>query len=151
MALWVKRARIEATKKAQWTETVNRVFPLPFEERRARVGMLSYRNWRFTRLIPYIAGPTIMSGLFLEGRDIPHENCLTSMHIWFADHGFFRHDTIKALNPAYEHERMAFESKTNDRRFRFTGGDTLSERELREFAAINIDKSRMKDENAFGL
>jgi hypothetical protein len=152
MSLWVKKAKVEQQRKAQWVETLNRVYPLPFEERRSRVGMVTYRNWRMARFIPFIVPPFMMGGMILESREVPHEHLFTAFHVWCADVGFFRHDTIKALNPAYDHERMAFDTKNNDRKFRLSGADSISEREMREFAAINIDAARVRDGgNTYGL
>ena len=152
MSLWVKRAQGEAVRNASFVESVNRVFPLPFEERRTRVGMVKYRTYKWLRAGPYVVIPFLICAIILESREAPHENVFTGLHLWMADQGLYRHDTIKALNPAFEHERMALEAKYNDRSWRFTGGDTISERELREFVAINVDKSKIKgDGNPYGL
>ena len=152
MSLWVKRAQGEALRNANFTETVNRVFPLPFEERRTRVGMVKYRTWRWMRAGPYVMIPFLLSGIVLESREAPHENIFTALHLWMADQGLYRHDTIKALNPAFDSERMALESKYNDRSWRFTGGDQISDRELREFVAINVDKAKLTGSgNPYGL
>jgi hypothetical protein len=152
MSLWVKRAQGEAVRNASFMESVNRVFPMPFEERRTRVGMVKYRTWRWIRAGPYAIVPLLLGGIVLESRDSPHENVFTALHLWLADQGLFRHDTIKALNPAFETERMALEAKFNDRSWRFTGGDQISERELREFIAINVDKSKIEGcKNPYGL
>ncbi|AIO01991.1 hypothetical protein LPMP_343680 [Leishmania panamensis] len=138
--LWVKRAKAEMTRHSRVLETINRVFPMPFEERRSRVGMTSYATYRWLRYFPVILVPVIVLGTLLETRDNPQEHVFTSMHLWLADHGVFRHDTVKALNPAFEDERRSIEWKANDRKWRFTGMDMPSEREIREFAAINIDR-----------
>ena len=152
MSLWVKRAKVEATRRTRWVETLNRLFPLPFEERRSRVGMLSYKSFRWFRFLPWVLPPIAMVGIITEARDIPHEHIFTALHIWMADQGLFRHDTIKALNPAFEMERLALENKMNDRKWRFTGGDGLSEREAREFAAININRATVREGgNVYGL
>lgn len=152
MSLWIKRAQGEAVRNASFVETVNRVAPLPFEERRSRVGMVKYRMWRWLRAGPYVIVPALCIGIVLEAREAPHETMVTAFHIWLADQGVFRHDTIKALNPAFDSERMALEAKWNDRSWRFTGGDQISERELREFIAINVDKSKIQGEkNPYGL
>lgn len=142
MSLWIKRAQTDVQKKSQFMVTMNKTFSIPFEERRSRVGSLSYKTWRWVRFLPWIVAPVAIVGMILESRDIPHEHVFTALHIWLADHGVFRHDSIKAINPAYEHERMAFEAKSNDRKWRFTGGDLLSDRELREFAAMSIERQR---------
>lgn len=152
MSLWVKRAKVEATRRSQWLETLNRVFPLPFEERRSRIGMVSYKHWRWMRIIPWVCPPIVFFGVVFETRDVPHDHIFTALHVWMADHGVFRHDTIKALNPAFEHERLAIDAKNADRKWRFTGGDGLSERELREFAAINVERATVREgNNNFGL
>ncbi len=152
MSLWVKRAKVEANRRSKFVETINRIFPLPFEERRARVGMMSYKTFRWFRFIPWLLPPVCFTGIMLESRDVPHEHIFTALHVWLADHGLFRHDTIKALNPAFEIERMALENKICDRKWRFTGGDGLSEREAREFAAININRATLRDGgNVYGL
>ncbi|CUG40933.1 Hypothetical protein, putative [Bodo saltans] len=148
-AVWVKRAKSEATRHSRLMETINRVMPLPFEERRARVGFLSYATFRYMRYFPIVLVPAIMIGTILETRDIPTEHVLTSLHLWLADHGMFRHDTVKALNPAYDDERRSIEWKQNDRKWRFTGLDMPSEREIKEFAAINIDRQRQLPKDFF--
>jgi hypothetical protein len=152
MSLWVKRAKVEATRRSRWVETLNRIFPLPFEERRSRVGVVTYKTYRWYRFLPWILPPMAMGGIFLEARDVPHDHIFTSLHIYCADMGMFRHDTIKALNPAFEHERLALDNKLNDRKWRFTGGDGLSEREAKEFAAININRATVREgNNVYGL
>ncbi|KAG5492801.1 hypothetical protein JKF63_01381 [Porcisia hertigi] len=138
--LWVKRAKAEMTRHSRVLETINRIFPMPFEERRSRVGMASYATYRWLRYFPVILVPCVVIGTLLETRDNPQEHVFTSLHLWLADHGVFRHDTVKALNPAFEDERRSIEWKANDRKWRFTGTDMPSEREIREFAAINIDR-----------
>lgn len=145
-AVWVKRARAEVTRHSRVMETINRVLPLPFEERRARVGMVSYGTYRYLRYFPLVLVPTILIGAILETRDLPNEHLFTALHLWLADHGVFRHDTVKALNPAYEDERRTLEWKQNDRKWRFTGSDLPSEREIKEFAAINLDRQRQISE-----
>ncbi|EPY38835.1 hypothetical protein AGDE_05094 [Angomonas deanei] len=140
--LWVKRAKAEVTRHSRVLETINRVLPMPFEERRGRVGMLSYGTYRWARYFPLVLVPFVLIGSIMETRDNPQENVFTSLHLWLADHGMFRHDTIKALNPAFEDERRSISWKANDRKWRFTGADMPSERELKEFAAINIDRQR---------
>lgn len=140
--LWVKRAKAEVSRHSRLLETVNRVFPLPFEERRSRVGMMTYGTYRWMRYFPFVLIPLILGGAILETRDNPQEHVFTALHLWLADHGVFRHDSIKALNPAFEDERRSIQWKANDRKWRFTGTDMPSERELREFAAINIEHQR---------
>ncbi|ORC92082.1 uncharacterized protein TM35_000042960 [Trypanosoma theileri] len=140
--LWVKRAKAEVTRHSRLLETLNRVFPMPFEERRSRVGMVSYGTYRWFRYFPIVLVPAVLIGVILETRDIPQEHVFTSLHLWLADHGMFRHDTVKALNPAFEDERREIEWKANDRKWRFTGIDMPSEKEMREFTAINIERIR---------
>ncbi|CCW61422.1 unnamed protein product [Phytomonas sp. EM1] len=140
--LWVKKAKAEVSRHSRMLETINRVFPMPFEERRGRVGTVTYGTYRWLRYFPFFLVPLILGGAILETRDNPKEHVFTALHLWLADHGVFRHDTVKALNPAYEDERREIEWKTNDRKWRFTGTDTPSERELREFAAINMERQR---------
>lgn len=144
-SLWVKKAKVEAQKRSAWVDAINRVFPLPFEERRARIGAMPYKHFRWYRYLPWIVPPLFATAVIIESRDVPHEHVFTALHLWLADHGVFRHDTIKALNPAFEHERMAMDIKNNDRKWRFTGGDMLTDKELREFAAINVDRARQRD------
>lgn len=141
-ALWVKRAKAEVTRHSRLMETINRVFPIPFEERRSRVGFLSYGTFRWARYAPILLVPITIVGAVLETRDVPTEHVFTALHLWLADHGVFRHDTVKALNPAYEDERRSIEWKQNDRKWKFTGLDLPNEREIKEFAAINIDRQR---------
>jgi hypothetical protein len=148
-AVWVKRAKSEATRHSRLMETINRVIPLPFEERRARVGFMSYGTFRYMRYFPIVLVPTILAGAILETRDVPTEHIFTPLHLWLADHGVFRHDTVKALNPAYDDERRSVEWKQNDRKWRFTGVDMPSEREIKEFAAINIDRQRQLPKDFF--
>ncbi|KAH8604175.1 hypothetical protein ERJ75_001733100 [Trypanosoma vivax] len=145
--LWVKRARAEVSRHSRILETLNRVFPMPFEERRSRVGMVTYGTYRWFRYFPILLVPIVVTGTILETRDVPHEHVFTPLHLWLADHGMFRHDTVKALNPAFENERRAIEWKTNDRKWRFTGLDMPSGKELREFAAININAKRSLSSN----
>lgn len=145
-ALWVKRAKAEVSRHSRMLETLNRVLPMPFEERRSRVGFLSYATFRWARYFPVALIPMIVVGAILETRDIPTEHIFTSLHLWLADHGVFRHDTVKALNPAYDDERRSIEWKQNDRKWRFTGTDLPSEREIKEFAAIHVDKQRQLSE-----
>ena len=66
MSLWVKRAKVEATRRSRWVETLNRVFPLPFEERRSRVGVLTYKTFRWFRIIPWVLPPMCMFGMVAE-------------------------------------------------------------------------------------
>jgi len=141
-SLWVKRAKIETSRRVKWNEALNRVLPLPFEERRARIGMLTYRVWRWWRYLGLIIPPILLWGVMMETRETPHENMFTSLHVWLADQGFWRHSTIKALNPAYENERLAFDARMNDRRYRTTGADQFSQKEMREWSAINIARAR---------
>ncbi|KAH9601711.1 hypothetical protein LSM04_006387 [Trypanosoma melophagium] len=141
--LWVKRAKAEVSRHSRLLETLNRVFPMPFEERRSRVGMVSYGTYRWFRYFPIVLVPAVLIGVILETREIPQEHVFTSLHLWLADHGMFRHDTVKALNPAFEDERREIEWKTNDRKWRFTGIDIPSEKEMHEFAAINIESQRL--------
>lgn len=140
--IWVKRAKAEVSRHSRLMETINRVAPMPFEERRAKVGFLSYGAFRYLRYFPFVIVPGILLGSILEMRDVPTENIFTSLHLWMADQGLFRHDTVKALNPAFEDERRSIEWKANDRKWRVTGMDMPSEREIKEYAAINIERHR---------
>jgi hypothetical protein len=140
--VYVKRVTAEVRRNSAWLETINRIMPMPFEERRGRVGMVSYAHWKWMRLLPFVAIPAIGIGTILETRSIPQEHVFTALHLWLADHGVFRHDSVKALNPAYEDERRQIEWKSTDRKWRFTGLDSPSEREIKEFAALNIERQR---------
>lgn len=142
MSLWIKRANAEVDRSVRLIESINRILPVPFEDRRSKVGMITYGTWRWLRFTPVVLVPFLTFCAIAEARDHPHENVLTALHLWLADHGMFRHDTVKALNPTFEDERVAMEWKLNDRKWRLTGADLLSDRELREFAAINIEKQR---------
>jgi hypothetical protein len=141
-ALWVKRVKVETEKYQRVTELINKIAPTPFEERRSRVGTVTYKTWRRIRFAPAIVFPMCIIGGISEMRDLPHENIFTGLHLWLADNGVFRHDTVRALNPAFEDERRSVEYKSNDRKWRFTGADLPSEREIKEFAAINLEKQR---------
>ena len=145
MSLWIKRAQAEVGRRNSLAESLSRVMPMPFEERRGRVGMVPYNTFRWFRYLPWVVCPGICIGVMLESRDVPTEHCFTPLHVWLADHGFFRHDTIKALNPSFDQERIAAEHSNTDRKWRFTGADLLSEREVREFAAMTIEKQRLRE------
>ncbi len=141
-AVWVKRVKVETEKYHRFSELVNKALPTPFEERRSKVGSVSYRTWKYLRWFPVLFFPSLFVCGISEMRDLPHENVFTGLHLWLADNGVFRHDTVRALNPAFEDERRSVEFKSNDRKWRFTGSDLPSEREIKEFAAINLDKQR---------
>ena len=141
-ALWVKRVKVETEKYQRVTELVNKCLPTPFEERRSKVGAVSYKTFRWLRYSPLFLFPICIVGGISEMRDLPHENVFTGLHLWLADNGVFRHDTVRALNPAFEDERRSVEYKSNDRKWRFTGADLPSEREIKEFAAMNLEKQR---------
>ena len=140
MVTWVKRAKAEQMRRWRFSETLNRLFPLPFEERRARVGMVKYKHYRFARFLPYMMMPSVGVGIIGESRQAPHETVLTPFHIWLADQGVFRMDTIKAVSPQGEQERLVYQTRVNDRKFFLTGGDLLSDMEQREFATINKER-----------
>lgn len=140
MVTWVKRASAEKARRWRVTETLNRLFPMPFEERRSRVGTMKYKHYKFFRFLPYIVMPTLAIGVIAEGRQAPHETVLTPLHVWLADHGFFRMDSIKAVSAQGEQERLVYQNRVNDRKFFLTGGDLLSDTEQREFATINKER-----------
>lgn len=140
--LWVKRAKAEMTRHSRVLETINKILPMPFEERRSRVGMVSYGTFRWLRYFPVVVIPLIVCGCIMETRDNPEENVFTALHLWLADHGMFRHDTIKALNPAFDDERRSIEWKANERKWQLSGTDMPADRELREFIAINMERQR---------
>ncbi|RNE99394.1 hypothetical protein TraAM80_08215 [Trypanosoma rangeli] len=141
--LWVKRSKAGLSRHSRLLETINRVFPMPFEERRSRVDMVTYDTYLWFRYFPLLLVPVVIIGIILETCDIPQEHVFASLHLWLTDHGMFRHVTVKALNPAFEDERRAIEWKANDCKWRFTGVDMLSEKELREFEAINIQRQNI--------
>ena len=149
MSLWVKRAKAETNRRNALMESINRVMPMPFEERRARIGWVSYRTFRYARWLPILLPPVIAVGVVVESRSLPHETMLTSLHLWMADQGFFRHDSIKALNPAYEVERSAVFAKENEKRYLLAGEDMITPRELRAFSAMNIEHQRKT--NHYGI
>ena len=149
MSLWVKRAKAESNRRNALMESINRVMPMPFEERRSKVGWVSYRSYRWMRWAPIFGPPMIIIGALVESRGLAYENALTPLHLWLADQGCFRHDSIKALNPAYEIERSALFAKENEKRYIMAGEDLLSPREVRAFGAMNIEHQRKS--NQFGI
>jgi hypothetical protein len=148
MSLWIKKSRAEVTRRSQFNEALNKVMPLPFEERRGRISgnAVSYKTFRWWKFSPFVVIPGIFMAVIAESRELAYENGMTPVHVWLADRGFFRHDTIRALNPAFDEERLAAEGDMNDKKWRFTGVDLLSEREAREFAALVLEKKRRLDE-----
>jgi hypothetical protein len=151
MSLWIRKAyNRDMTKTKQVQLAISRILPTPFEERRSRIGVSGiHLKWLSPlRLSVYIVIPTIVGMLMSESRDMPYVNCFTAIHIWFADHGLWRHDTIKALNPAFEVERQAYWSKASNLRYYFTGFDQASEKEGNEFAAMNLERHRARAERS---
>ena len=137
MSLWIKRAKSELRSSTKIAETISRVAPFGFEDRRALVGVLPYKVWRWGRFIPLIIAPFIVLSSISESRAMPQENAFTLLHLWLADHGFFRHDSIKALNPAFDKDRDIIETRQSEKRYRFTSLETISDREARDFMIMN--------------
>eukprot|EP00759_Apiculatamorpha_spiralis_P050456 PhF_6_TR4763/c0_g1_i1/m.6574 len=146
MVTFVKRAQVEQSRNWRFSEVLNRVFPLPFEERRSRVGMMPFKIYRWVRYAPVIAFPGLIIGVVTESRQSPNETVLTPFHIWLAHQGVWRLDTIKAVSPQGEQERLLHQQRVNDRKFFLTGGDQLSDREMREFVAINQERKMAKEQ-----
>lgn len=136
---------MEAKRHSRLLETANRLFPTPFEERRSWVGMMPYKAFRKWRVLPFFVVPFIVVGYISECRGTASETLMTPLHIWLADKGVWRHDTIKALDPAYDDERINSDWSRNDQTWRSTRTDLPSIREVKQFAAVNQDRQRLRD------
>jgi hypothetical protein len=147
MSLFIKKTVAEVRRSNRLAETASRIFPTPFEERRGWVGFVPYSMWQKFRYTPLIIGPFFTFALIVESRSSPTESALTPIHVWLADCGWFRHDTIKAVNPAYDDERINTEWSMQEVSWRASKSDTPSLREIKEFVAINAERRRQRERN----